>query len=261
MSEPLRLVVLGMMGRMPFGGQTWLYLNWLRGLAGAGHDVWYVEDDCVWPYDPAANCVTDDCSYAVRHIASSLERVGLGDRWAFRLSDRPDACWGLSPWELRELYRSADGLLNIVGATDLHDEQLEVERRVYVQTDPVTAELRLANGDEHTHEAFSNHHVIATYGENYGAPDWGVPLNGFVYRKTRQPVDLALWPANFDPAARDFTTIGNYRHEGEDVSYDGETYSWSKHHEWEKFVDLPSLTDQRFSVALKIDDDADRAHL
>ena len=27
-----RLVVLGMMGRCPFGGQTWLYLNWLRGL-------------------------------------------------------------------------------------------------------------------------------------------------------------------------------------------------------------------------------------
>ncbi len=25
------LVVLGMMGRCPFGGQTWLYLNWLRG--------------------------------------------------------------------------------------------------------------------------------------------------------------------------------------------------------------------------------------
>ena len=25
------LVVLGMMGRSPFGGQTWLYLNWLRG--------------------------------------------------------------------------------------------------------------------------------------------------------------------------------------------------------------------------------------
>ena len=32
----LRLVVLGMMGRLPFGGQTWLYLNWLRGLAANG---------------------------------------------------------------------------------------------------------------------------------------------------------------------------------------------------------------------------------
>ena len=38
MSTSLRLVVLGMMGRCPFGGQTWLYLNWLRGLQRLGHD-------------------------------------------------------------------------------------------------------------------------------------------------------------------------------------------------------------------------------
>ena len=38
------LVVLGMMARCPFGGQTWLYINWLRGLASLGHEVWYVED-------------------------------------------------------------------------------------------------------------------------------------------------------------------------------------------------------------------------
>src|SRR5262245_65865718 len=49
MSKKLRLVILSMMGRCPFGGQTWLSLNWLRGLAGLGHEVWYVEDDSVWP--------------------------------------------------------------------------------------------------------------------------------------------------------------------------------------------------------------------
>ena len=46
------LVVLGMMGRCPFGGQTWLYLNWVQALAKHGHEVWYVEDDPSWPYDP-----------------------------------------------------------------------------------------------------------------------------------------------------------------------------------------------------------------
>ena len=257
MSGGLRLIVLGMMGRMPFGGQTWLYLNWLRGLSGAGHDVWYVEDDSVWPYDPVANAITDDCSYAIRHVATALKRVGLADRWAFRLSDRSGACWGLSESELAELYGSADALLNIVGATDLHDKQFEVDFRVYVQTDPVTSELRLALGDEHTREAFGNHDVIATYGENYGAPDCGVPLNGIPYRKTRQPVDVDLWPVSAAPYAGDFTTIGNYRHEGGDVEYDGELYTWSKHHEWEKFLSLPALIDQSFSVALKIDQEED----
>jgi hypothetical protein len=257
---PLRLVVLGMMGRMPFGGQTWLYAHWLRGLADAGHEVWYVEDDSVWPYDPIAQRTTDDCSYAVRHVAGTLERIGLAGRWAFRLDGRADACWGLSPVALDELYRSCDALLNVVGATDLREAHLQAPFRVYIQTDPVTAELRLDNGDEHTAVAFGNHHVIATYGENYGADDCGVPIDSRRYVKTRQPVDLGCWPA-IDGAAPDFTTVGNYRHDGEDVEWRGDVYRWSKHHEWEKFVDLPSRTAQPFRVALYVRRDDDLALL
>jgi hypothetical protein len=258
MTDPARIVVLGMMGRCPFGGQTWLYLNWLRSLAALGHDVWYVEDDSVWPYDPVQNAVTDDCAYAVRHVASSLERIGLADRWAVRLSDRFGACWGLSEAELAELYSSCDVLLNIVGATDLNEQHLAIPTRVYVQTDPVTAELRLANGDEHTRTAFGNHHAIATYGENYGAPDCGVPLNGTRYELTRQPVALDLWPDAYEPGARFFTTIGNYRQEGSDVVHGGETYRWSKHHEWQKVIDLPRRSAQEFELAMMPDDEADR---
>src|SRR5438067_3556119 len=122
--RPLRIIVLGMMGRCPFGGQTWLYLNWLRGLHRLGHEVWYVEDDTVWPYDPVQNTVTDDCSYAVRHVGGCLERIGLPGRWAFRLADRKGACWGLPERGLTELYSSCDALLNVVGATDLREEHL-----------------------------------------------------------------------------------------------------------------------------------------
>src|SRR5215216_3862728 len=231
----VRIVILGMMGRCPFGGQTWLFLNWLLGFHRLGHDVWYVEDDTVWPYDPVQNTVTDDCRYAVRNIAHCMERIGLRDRWAFRLADRKGACWGMSEQKLDDLYRSCDILLNIVGATDLREEHMAAPLRVYLECDPVIAELQLANGDEHTRTAFASHHSIVTYGENYGATDCGVPLNGISYGKTRQPVDLDLWPPAFDAGARFFTTIGNYRHDGNDVGYNGETYYWSKHHELEKF--------------------------
>ncbi len=259
--RPLKLVVLGMMGRVPFGGQTWLYVNWLRGLSALGHDVYYVEDDTVWPYDPVANSITDDCTYAVRHIKTTMEHVGLPGRWAFRLADREGAAWGRTEAELRGLYASCDALLNIVGATDLRAEHMQAPLRVYVETDPVTAELRLANGDAHTAEAFANHHVLASYGENYGAPDCGVPLNGRSYVFTRQPVDLELWPDAFDPAARYFTTIGNYRQEGGDVHWNGSTFHWSKHHEWEKFLSLPSLTGQPFELAMSPDLQADRERI
>jgi hypothetical protein len=264
-TRKLRLIVLGMMGRCPFGGQTWLYLNWLRGLAANGHDVWYVEDDTVWPYDPAANRVTDDCTYAVRHVADSLERVGLGGRWAFRLADRAGACWNMTGDRLDELYRSCDALLNIVGATGLREEHLRAPCRVYVETDPVTAELRAAAGDSQDW-LFETHDAFVTYGENYGAPDCGVPLDRVHRRfprihKTRQPIDLDLWPAApVDASARYFTTIGNYRQAGADVTWNGQTFHWSKHHEWERFADLPSRTSQPFELAMQCTP-ADRAFL
>lgn len=254
----LRLAVLGMMGRSPFGGQTWLYLNWLRALMAGGHEVWYVEDDPSWPYDPVAETPVDDCKYAVQHVRSCCEKIGLADRWAFRMAMVPDKCWGLGDAQLNDLYRSCDALLNIVGATDLRDEHMAAPLRIYVQTDPVTAELRLACGDKHTAEAFAAHHMIFTYGENYGAPDCGVPLNNLAYKFTRQPVDLDLWPMAYDPACRYFTTIGNYRQTHSDVEYNGQVYRWSKHWEWEKFLTLPQRTKQEFELATNINDE-DRA--
>ena len=249
------------MGRCPFGGQTWLYLNWLDGLRRLGHEVWYVEDDTVWPYDPIKNAVTDDCTYAVRHIADCMGRIGLPNNWAYRLADRKGACWGVSETKLDELYRSCDALLNVVGATELREEQMKARFRVYVECDPVTAELQMAGGDLKTRAAFERHHAYVTYGENYGADDCGVPLNGIKYQKTRQPVALDFWPMSFDPEARFFTTIGNYRQQGNDVEFNGQTYYWSKHHEWEKFIRLPQLTKQPFELGMMPDDPEDRKRL
>ncbi len=263
MSGRRLLVVLGMMGRCPFGGQTWLYLNWLRGLSRLGHDVWYVEDDATWPYDPQADSLVDDPSYAVAHIRRSLERIGLGDRWAYRALYRgEEACHGLSRERLVQLYRDSDALLNVCGATVLNEDHLRARRRVYVETDPVTNQLELANGVEKTRAVLAAHDVIVTYGENYGGPGCGVPLDGFRYLKTRQPIDLDLWPARIDPAAECYTTIGNWKQSGHDVTWNGETYAWSKHHEFLKFVELPRLRpQQRFELCLNVDDPADRALL
>jgi hypothetical protein len=256
----LRLVVLGDMGGRPYGGQTWMFLNWLAGFRALGHDVWYAEDHQWWPYDPDRNAVTDDHAYAVAHVARAAAHVGLGDRWAVRFPPRVDAAWGLTSSALDALYRDCDAIFNVSGSTDLREEHLRAPLRVYIQTDPVTAELRLANGDEHTRWAFGVHHVMATYGENFGAADCGVPLNGITYRPTRQPVDLTLWPMTYDHHARYFTTVGNYRQTGKDVTYGGSTYSWSKHHEWEKIIDLPRRTAQPFELALMADA-ADQQHL
>jgi hypothetical protein len=257
-SGRLRIVVLGMMGRLPFGGHSWVFVNWLRGFQRLGHDVWYAEDDSTWPYDPEQNTVTDDCAYAVRHVAESMERIGLAGRWAFRLADRRGACWGLSERRLDDLYRSCDLLVNLEGGTRLREEHLRAPLRLYVETDPVPVELELAAG--RLADPFAGHQLVATYGENFGAPDCRVPLGGLRFLKTRQAIDLELWPMCFQETARYFTTIGNYRQEGTDAELDGETYYWSKHVEWEKFIGLPHLTAQPFQLAM-MPDEPDRSRL
>ena len=74
-------------------------------------------------------------------------------------------------------------------------------------------------------------------------------------------MDLELWPMAYDENARFFSTIGNYRQSGGDVEYNGDTYRWSKHHEWQKFLGLPSRTTQEFEVAMMTDNPSDRDSL
>ena len=258
-----RVVVLGMMGRCPFGGQTWLYLNWLRGLQQAGCDVYYVEDDAAWPYDPRADSITDDPTYAAAHIDGVLKRVGLEGRWAYRALYRNGGdVLGMSKERLLDLYRDCDALLNVCGATVLNDDHARARYKVYVETDPVTNQLELAEGKEKTRQMLAAHDVIVTYGENYGAADCRVPMDGLRYLKMRQPIDLALWPNAFDPNASSYTTIGNWKQKGHDVVWNGETYYWSKHHEFLKFIDLPRRRPNvRFDLWLNVDEEEDRRRL
>ena len=50
-------------------------------------------------------------------------------------------------------------------------------------------------------------------------------------------------------AGDSFTTVGNWQQPGE-LHFRGEVYHWSKHHEFLKFLELPSRTNQVFELAL-----------
>jgi hypothetical protein len=55
-----------------------------------------------------------------------------------------------------------------------------------------------------------------------------------------------------------FTTIANWRQPERAMTLNGETYHWSKHHEFLKFIDLPQRTTQEFELALSSYDQADQ---
>lgn len=71
MSGRRRIVVLGILGRLPFAGIAWQVLHYLEGLRRLGHDVFYVEDTGEWPYDAERNAVTDDCGYTLHYTRGS----------------------------------------------------------------------------------------------------------------------------------------------------------------------------------------------
>jgi len=250
-------MVLHLAGRYPLGGIGWQAVHYVLGLTRLGHDVYYVEDSGAHPYDPRIRSVAEEGSYSVAFLADVMARFGLADRWAY-VDGVTGTCHGLSRERLRALYREADGLLNVCGAMQLNDEHLRCPVRVYVETDPVFEQIRVAEGDHRAIEALGEHTHHFTYGENLGQPDCPIPLEKFAWRTTRPPVIPDLWDSRVNPAAERFTTVATWKNIGKDIQFLGETYYWSKHMNFLRVVDLPSRTRQPLELALEVDDEATR---
>jgi hypothetical protein len=255
-----------MMGRTPFAGVAWQVLHYLEGFRRLGYDVYYVEDTGDWPYDPEQNAITDDCRYTTTYIARMMTWCGMPERWAYRAAAQNDRVLGIPESRLKEILARAEVLVNLTGATVLRDEHLRVPVRIYLETDPVLPQIEVAQGRSFTIELLSAHTHHFTYGENLGAPDCRVPVVRFDYRPTRQPIVLEWWRASasgqspqgspLPPEARRFTTIGSWEQSGKDIEWQGEVYTWSKHHEFLKFIDLPRRVRQRLELALACGDES-----
>jgi len=240
-----------MMGRMPVAGVTWQFLQYLEGFRRLGFATYYVEDTGEWPYDPDRNTISDDPSYAVRSIGELMRRYGFADHWAYRAVD--GRVYGLSADELDGLLARADALVNVTGATVLREEHRRVPVRIYLETDPVLPQIEVAKGNPFYLDMLGAHTHHFTYGENIGQPDCGVPVTArFPYRPTRPPVVLEWWSEPAVAPGPAFTTVASWRQAGKDVEWRGETYTWSKHHEFLKIIDLPRRTPQPLELALAI---------
>jgi hypothetical protein len=247
--------VLGIVGQYPMAGVAWQALHYLLGFRELGWDVHYVEDSGAPPYDPRTGGRTDDCSYAVRYLGETMGRFGLGDRWVY-LDLQRNETHGLTPDRLRALYRRAAVIVNLCGATAPRAEHRQGARLLYIETDPVYEQLRIAAGESSSLDFLASHDVLFTYGENLGAADCPVPLERFTWQRTRPPVVLDCWPPRFTPAATHFTSIASWENRGKDISFRGTTYQWSKHVNFLRFLDLPRHAAQRFRLAMRPGDPA-----
>ena len=253
-----KIVILGMMSRHPEPGVVWQTLHYVIGLQRLGYDVYYVEAHGVTPNRLIQDPSEDSSFRAAAFIARIMRRVDLNDHWAFHALHADGKCYGLSEAQLQDLYQSADLIINLHGGTAPRPEHYKTGRLVFLETDPVELEIELFNNRKETIDFLAPHSAFFTFGENYGQPDCRLPVSDrFAFKPTRQPVVLDWWQAP-RVAAEFFTTVGNWQQKGRHVVYQGETYTWSKHYEFLKFLDLPQHAPQEFELALSGCSDGDR---
>jgi hypothetical protein len=254
-----KIIVFGIIFWYPLAGVTYQFLHYLIGLRRLGYDVYYVEDSGRWIYDPLKFEFSPDASGNIASVAPILEAYGFKDRWAFRGNYPDGRCYGMTEESLLRLYREADAFLNVTASQELREEHLACPRRIYVETDPFAVQVKVAEGHEPTIKALSLHDTHFSFGENLGAPDCDLPVEGFHWLPTRQPVVLDIWDNPYPPSKDSaFSTVTTWHNKGKSLTFRGETYYWTKDREFLKFIDLPKRRPVKFELALEIDEKTDR---
>lgn len=256
-----KIVLLGIMAKFPFAGVVWQTLHYLIGFERLGYEVYYVE---AGGHQPSAMLVRDD-DESDRSVVSAafidgvLRPFDLGDRWAFQALHSDGRSYGLTERQLDDLYRSADLVINLHGATPPRPEHTHTGRLIYLETDPVALQIELHDNLQATVDFLMPHRAFFTFGENYGNLDCKLPVSDrFDFRPTRQPVVVDFWCPGRTGPGDTFTSVGNWQQQHREVTFNGHVYHWSKHHEFLKILDLPRRTDQPFELALSRCGEADR---
>ena len=248
----LNIIVVGTLASDPYAGMAWMHMQIVIGLLRLGHNVYYFETTSTWPYNPLLESRVDNTTYSIPYLKRVAEGFGIDDRWAYRCSFSKNKEWvGINKNKAEDLLANADLVFNVSGSTRFAEEGLSTGRLVYFGTDPVYHEIKYAEGDGATTTIIDEHDDIVTYGENIGNPGCQIPPLPRLRAKTRQPILTDLW-RNENTGRKEFTTVGNWKQGGRDLVFKGETYYWSKHHEFLKFIDVPKRVNQPIELAMNL---------
>ena len=238
----MKILLAGLIGRYPVGGVTWCSLMYLLGLRDLGHEVFYVEDTGECAYDPDADTISPNPSYATAYIDAALRPFGLGERWTFVNFD--GTYHGQGRDVLRTYCSVADLFINLSGGSWFwRDEYQMIPRKIFIDSDPAFTQLALAKGDPWYVAFFRQFDRLFTFGSNIGTPAAALPVDGFEWLTTWQPVITRMWRSQDQPVDRCFTSVLSWRIKSfSDV--DG-----NKDREFLKFIDLPRDTPETFRLA------------
>lgn len=255
------------MGGSPIAGVIWQHLHYIIALQRLGHEVYYVEDTSVFPYDPVAFNISHDFSYATQLLNQLAQEHGFQNRWSYcaRYQIKPPLnqpsfqTAGLDQKALLQLYREADCALNICGSHWINEDLATIRHLIFVESDPGVEQIKIDGRNEHSLSFLAPHQHLFTFGETVGTPDFPVPTHDLTWLPTRQPVVTDLWCPHHEapPPASEalFTSICNWSTSGKkDIVWHGSNYLWSKSLEFLKFVEAPRRAGEVFELATDIKD-------
>jgi len=219
------------------------------GFKELGFQVYFIEqisrEKCV---DAAGEVAQfEDCINRA-YFQQVIEQFDLSNSSAL-IYENGEQTYGLSYADLLDVAKNADLLVNISGHLKLEDLKRRFHRRVYIDLDPGFTQFWYAGG----YNGFSldDHDFYYTIGENIGTSYCSIPVGGIRWRQIRQPVVLKYWPMTENTLFDRFTTIASWRGPYGPVQFGGTTFGL-KVHEFRKFVELTSLVQQPFEIALDI---------
>jgi len=251
----MRIIVTGLIGQYAFGGVTWDYIQYVLGFQQLGHEVWYLEDTSAWAYDPVKQEPSADCSHNVGYLERVMHEFDLGDRWIYR-NGADGAYFGVTDTaQAEKIITSADVLANVSGACWLRDPTAAIPLKLFLDGDPMFTQIGLVNsGKTEFTERIAAHERHFSFGMNIGRPGCGVPTAGLRWRPTVQPIATEWWDKSLMPAgsrhvaADAWTTVMNWASYAP-KDFEGATYG-QKDIEFERFVEMPRLTEERFVLAM-----------
>lgn len=231
------VVVSGALANKPGnGGEAWVRLSWVLGLARLGCEVWFVEQ------------IADAAPAAVRWFEDVAARFGLTGRAAL-VEAGGAVIAGPQAGELEAAIAGADLLLNISGNLSAEPLLALARRRAYLDLDPGYTQVWQRSGA--LGNLLERHDHLLTVALSQRA----LPDDGLRWRPVAPPVVLDEWPAVPVPAAGQprFTTVASWRG-GYGRLQDGERLYGQKAHEFRRLTVLPRMApDAVFEAALAID--------
>src|SRR3954471_1424455 len=145
-----KIVVLGMMTKMPVAGVVWQTAHYLVGLRRLGDEVYYADAHARTRSMFMEREADDGSGRAAAFIDGVMRRFGFAGRWAYHALHDDGRVHGMSDSALRRLYESASLIINLHGGTMPLPEHYATGRLVYLETDPVLLQIELSENNPET---------------------------------------------------------------------------------------------------------------